>query len=288
MRTFLPSTMRHGCVTLAAGVAALLSLSIADAAENPKLPDWAPKPKPHVVEDRFRAEVSFLGAAFDTKLRIDPSPALRGTELDTETDLALDDSQFLVLGELTLLPGDRHLVRLSGLSSRRSAETVLTRRIVFENETYFAGEHVDSELNLNLFGLTYGYRFVASERAELAASFGIQIADVEANAVVRSRVVRDSESGVAPLPLIGFEGRFDFTKRWSVEARIQYLSARIEEVDGSIMDARLAISWRANPHLLFGLGYRSFSVDIDSENESTPGFVDMQISGPTLFVRASL
>jgi hypothetical protein len=288
MRTSLPGTMRNVRAATAVGMVVLLSISIARAADNPKLPDWAPKPKPHAVEDRFRAEVSFLGAAYDTKLRLDPSPALRGTEIDTETDLALDDSEFLVLGELTLLPGDRHLVRLSGLSSRRSAETALTRRIVFEDEIYNAGERVDSELNLTLFGLTYGYRLIARERAELAASFGIQVADVEANAVVRSRVVRDSESGVAPLPLLGLEGRFDFTKRWSVEARVQYLSARIDDVDGSILDARVAISWRANPHLLFGLGYRSFTVEIESENESTPGFVDMKISGPTLFMRASL
>jgi hypothetical protein len=255
---------------------------------NPNLPDWAPKPKPHIVEDRFRAEVSMLGAAFDTQLRLDRSLAVPGTLINVEDDLALDDQQYLILGELTLLPGDRHLVRLSGLTTRRSAQTVLNRRIVFDDQTYFINERVDSELNLTLFGLTYGYRFIASERAELTASFGIQVAEVEANAVVRSRVVRDAETGVAPLPLIGLEGRYDFGDHWSIEARVQYLTANIEDVDGSIMDARAAIAWRTNPHLVFGLGYRSFAIDIDSQNESTPGLVEMKISGPTLFIRASL
>jgi len=258
------------------------------AAENDKLPDWAPKPEPHIVEDRFRAEVSFLGAAYDTQIRLDPSQTIQGTQVSAEDDLALDDSQFLVLGELTLLPGDHHLVRLSGLSARRSARTILERGLVFEDDVYFRGERVDSELNLTLFGLTYGYRFIASERAELTASFGIQVAEVEANAVVRSRVVRDAESGVAPLPLVGLEGRYDFTDHWSFEARVQYLTANIEDVDGSIMDARAAIAWRTNPHLVFGLGYRTLSIEIDSQNESTPGLVKMDISGPTLFMRASL
>jgi hypothetical protein len=265
-----------------------LAPNLSQGAENPTLPDWAPKPKPNVIEDRFRAEVSMLGAQFDTQLRIDPSATVQGTGISAEDDLGLDDSQFLVLGELTLLPGDRHLVRFSGLSTHRSAQEVLTRTIIFEDDIYFANERVDSELNLDLFGLTYGYRFLSSDRAELAATFGIQIADVEANVVVRSRVVRDNESGVAPLPLIGLEGRFDFTQQWSAEARIQYLTANVEDVDGSIMDARAAITWRANPHLVFGLGYRSFAIDIDSQNESTPGVVDMKIAGPTLFIRASL
>jgi hypothetical protein len=258
------------------------------AADNPNLPEWAPKPKPHIIEDRFRAEVAFFGAAFDTQLRIDPSATVLGTQVSAEDDLALDDAQYLVLGELTLLPGDHHLVRLSGLSARRSAQTTLDRGLVFEDDVYFRGERVDSELNLTMFGLTYGYRFIARERAELTASFGLQVSEVEANVVVRSRVVRDAESGVAPLPLIGLEGRFDFTDRWSLEARVQYLTANIEDVDGSIMDARGAITWRTNPHLVFGLGYRSLSIDIDSQNESTPGFVEMKISGPVLFIRASL
>jgi len=273
---------------------ALLGASLwcgtASAAENTNsnLPDWAPKPTPTILEDRFRAEVSMLGAAFDTTLRIDPSQTIKGTVINAEDDLALDDSQFLILGELTLLPGDRHLVRLSGLSARRSAQTVLDQGIIFEDDIYFRGETVDSELNITMFGLTYGYRFIANESAEVAATFGIQVVEIEANAVVRNRIVRDPESGVAPLPLIGLEGRFDFTTQWGLEVRMQYLTANIEDVDGSIMDARAAVTWRTNPHLVFGLGYRSLSFDIDSQNESTPGFVDMQISGPTLFIRASL
>jgi hypothetical protein len=291
LRSTLPVNRQRSTVNLASALAVCVCALVTNhsqAAENSNLPDWAPKPKPNVVEDRFRVEISMLGAAFDTRLRIDPSATVQGTEISAEDDLALDDSAFLILGELTLLPGDRHLVRLSGLTTRRSAQTTLTRGIVFEDDVYFRGERVESELNLTMFGLTYGYRFLASERAEIAASFGIQVAEVEANVVVPSRVVRDSETGVAPLPLIGLEGRYDFTPQWSAEARIQYLTANIEDVDGSIMDARIAATWRANPHLVFGLGYRSFTINIDSQNESTPGLVDMKIAGPTLFVRASL
>lgn len=285
-----PSVHRRPAATLVAvclATCACIGAASANAAEG-TLPDWAPKPKPNVVEDRFRAEVSLLGAAFDTQLRIDPSLNVQGTTIAAEDDLALDDSQFLMLGELTLLPGERHLVRLSGFAAHRSAQAILKRGIIFEDEVYFRGERVDSELDLTMFGLTYGYRFIVRERAELAATFGIQVAEVEANAVVRSRVVRDAESGVAPLPLIGLEGRYDFTQRWSMEVRVQYLEADIEDVDGSILDARAAIAWRANPYLVFGLGYRSFTVEVDSKNESTPGFVDMRMSGPTLFIRASL
>lgn len=253
-----------------------------------ELPEWAPGPKPRVVEDRFRAEVNFIWAGVDTQLRVDPSNIQRGTQISAEDDLGLDDTELMTQAELTLLPGDHHLIRFSALNTRRSAQKNIDRQIRFDDQVYVAGERVDSEMNISMFGLTYGYRFLASNRAEVTASFGIQIASVETNAVVRSRVVREAEDGVAPLPLVGLEGRYDFTDRWSAEGRLQYLGANIDDVEGSILDARLAATWRVNPYLVFGLGYRSFSLDIDSRNSSTPGLVDMEIAGPLLFARASL
>ena len=253
-----------------------------------KLPDWAPQPKPNVIEDRLRLEVNLLGASATTKLRVDESPTLPGTEINAEDDLGLDDFQLLPQVELTLLPGERHLIRLSRFAIDRSAATHLEKNISFDDQDYLVGERVDSILNLTMFGLTYGYRFIVAPRGEISASFGIQIADVEANAVVRSRVVRESESGVAPLPLLGLEGRYDFSPRWSMEARVQYLTVNETDVDGSILDARLGVTWRMNPYLLFGLGYRTFQIDVNSADEDTPGFVDLTVSGPLLFVRASM
>jgi hypothetical protein len=252
-------------------------------------PSWAARPdQAGIVEDRFRIEIDLLGAGLDTNLRVDESPTVPGTTLDAEDDLGLDDSQFLPQVELTLLPGEHHLLRLSALSTHRSADRIIERDIVYDDQIYRVGERVDSRLNLTLVGLTYGFRFLVRQDSELTATFGVQIADVEVNAVVRSRVIREAESGVAPLPLAGLEGRYDFARRWSVEGRIQYLDADIEQVDGSILDARVAVTWRKNPYLLFGLGFRRFAIDADSSDESTPGLVDMSVDGPLLFVRAGL
>lgn len=261
----------------------------APAAEAPgNLPDWAPKPRPNVVEDRLRVEVNLFGASPTTDLRVDESPTEPGTEINAEDDLGLEDFQLLPQVEITLLPGEHHLVRLSAFAIHRSAQKQIEKEISFDNEDYLVNERVDSLLNITMFGLTYGYRFLVHQRAEISATIGVQIADVEANAVVRSRVVRESESGVAPLPLLGVEGRFDFTPSWAVEARAQYLTVDISQVDGSILDARLAVTWRLNPYLALGLGYRTFQIDVDSQDEGTPGFVDLSVAGPLLFVRASM
>lgn len=279
-------------LSVAASIALSLAMGAAHAADkqptNDKLPDWAPQPKPHVVEDKFRAEVMMLGASYDTTLRIDPTLATPGTPINAEDDLGLDDSDVLPLAEITLLPGERHMVRLSGFGMRRRAQKVITKTIVFDDQTYLPGERVNSTLNMTMIGLTYGYSVVKLPRFDFALTFGVQVIEVEANAVVPSRVVRDSETGVTPLPLAGIEGRYDFTDRWSAEMRLQYLSVEFDEIDGSVMDARAAITWRKNPYLVFGLGYRSFGVEVDSQDVDTPGRVDMEMAGPLLFMRASL
>lgn len=279
-------------LSVAVSFALSLVTGAALAAETPptndKLPDWAPQPRPNVVEDKFRAEVMMLGASFDTSIRIDPTLAMQGTTIDGENDLGLDASDLLVLGEITLLPGDRHLLRLSGFGMRRRAQKNINRIIVFDDQTYQIGERVNSTLNVTMLGLTYGYSVVKMQQLDVALTFGIQVIEVEANAVVPARVVRDSETGVTPLPLAGIEGRYDFNDRWSTEARLQYLSVEFDDIDGSVMDARLALTWRKNPYLVFGLGYRLFGVEVDSRDLDTPGRVDMEMSGPLLFMRASL
>jgi hypothetical protein len=271
---------------------ALSLFSVAHAADkkptNDKLPDWAPQPKPHVVEDRFRVEVLALSAGIDTDVRVDQTLALPGTLINAEDDLGLDDNKLLPLAEITLLPGDRHLIRLSGFSLRRSARAAIDETIVFDDQTYRPGEVVDSTLNLTSVGLTYGYSIVKTRGVDLALTFGVQVVEVDANAVVRSRVVRDSETAVTPLPLVGIEGRYDFNDRWSFEARLQYLSVEFDEIDGSVLDARAALTWRMNPHLVFGLGYRNFDVEVDSRDVDDPGIFEMKMAGPLLFMRASL
>lgn len=249
---------------------------------------WSPEKPPRLIEDRLRLEVGVLPVSINSELRLDPSATVRGTDIDGESDLGLANSKVVPQVELTLLPGKHHLVRLSAFAVRRSAQERIEEQIVFEDEVYEPNELVDSELNLALVGLTYGYRFIASERAELAATFGIHIAEAEANAVVRSRVIREAEDGVLPIPLLGVEGRFAFSSRWSAEARAQYLGGEHDETKASIADLRGALTWRHNPHLVWGAGYRFFRIKVNSKDPDDSGRVELQFAGPQLFVRASL
>ncbi len=265
----------------------------------------SPEPPPHSLDDRFRLEFDLFYGAYDTTIRLDnvtTNPAtgavtvVPGTPISAESDFGLASTQLLGQIELTLLPGKHHMVRLSGLSMRREGSRVLTRTVQWDNSTYRVGARVDSHLNLTMVGLTYGYLPVRNDRFELGASFGVQIASVATNAEIRSGSIRDEDSAVGPIPLVGLEGRFDFTPRWSIDGRIQYLSLGLIEsagvdlsgVDGTITDYRVAIRFRQNQHFIYGLGYRRFNVDVNAPTSDPAGLVNIGVSGPMVFVQASM
>lgn len=278
----------HALATACAILAGLAACATAAAQSVPARSGLTEEIPPRVIEDRLRLEIGAFGATMDTVLRIDRSLALQGTEIGVEQDLALTNAKGLPHLELTLLPGNRNLIRLSSMSLRRAAQATLSRTIVFDDQVYLPNERASSTLDLTLFGLTYGFQFLKNEAFDLAATVGVQIAELETNVVVPSRVLRDAESGVAPLPMVGLEGRAFFGRRWSVEGRLQYLKVDINEVAGSYMDARASVLWRLNPHLAAGLGYRYLNLSVDSRDAGDPGLLDLSISGPMLFMQASL
>jgi len=267
----------------------------------------SPNPPQHAYEDRFRLEVDMLYGAYNTQVRLDKvttnagsiTAVTPGTTVSGETDLGLAKSQVLGQVELTLLPGKHHMVRFNALSMRRDANHVLTRNISWGNELtpYVIGDRVDSHLNLSLIGLTYGYLPLRTDRYELGVSFGVQIASVSANAEVRAtHPPRSAEAAAGPIPVFGLEGRYDFTRRWSVDARWQYLSlgwaksfgADLSGVQATISDGRLALRWRQNQHLLYGLGYRYFNLNASASSTDPSGMVTLGLTGPVLFLQASL
>jgi hypothetical protein len=272
--------------TLAATLGLLLGchLQSAQAARD----YLSPTPPPYVIEDRFRLEVDILHANYETQIRLDETPQNPGTLISAEEDLGLDDTDTVLQLELTLLPGDHHLVRLHGLSMRRNGYAYLTRNIEWDDRTYAAGQRVDSRINISMIGLTYGWLPFRTDRYEFGVTAGVQIADVEMNVEVRSEPPEETEEGIAPIPFVGIEGRYDFSRRWSIDGRYQYLSLSKDDLDAKITDARFAIRWRKNQHFVLGLGYRLFDLNIESLDEDTPGFVSLGMKGPMLFVQGSM
>ena len=263
-------------------------LAAVSAHADVKQMPWESAPPPRLIEDRFRLDVGLWDTSIETQLRADATPQQPGTTLSGENDIGLTKHQSMPNFELTLLPGKRHLIRINAFNSRRDGQAILNSTVSFDGNTYTAGSLVKSTLNLNLLGVGYGYRLLKTERYEVAADISVQIASVETNVYVPSQNIRQADSYVVPLPLVGLEGRWEVIPKWNLLGRYQWLGGSSSDIKGAIRDWRVGVQWQFSQHVGVGLHYRGFGINVESSGGSHPGEVDLKYRGAQLEFRASL
>ncbi len=261
--------------------------SLSAHAEVRQMP-WETAPPPRVIEDRLRLEMGVWNANINTVLREDATPSQPGTVLDGESDTGLADSALMGDIELTLLPGQRHLVRVFGFSSHRSGSAVLTHNIAFDGNIYLTGQTVKSVFNLDMLGVGYAWRLLKKPTYEVDLGLDVQISDVEANVYVPQMTVREADEGVLPLPMVDIEGRWEVRPKWLLEARYRWLDGSGGDVTGTITDWRVGVQWQFMQHLGVGLHYRNFNTSVDSASTSNPGALRLDYKGAQLSFRASM
>lgn len=249
---------------------------------------WESSPPPRLIEDRFRVEVGLWDTNVATQIRADTTPQQPGTTLSGENDVGLSSHQSMPNFELTLLPGKHNLIRINAFNSRRDGQAVLSKSVLFDGNTYAVGSEVKSTLNINLIGVGYGYRVLKAERYELDADISVQIASVETNVYVPTQNIREADSDVVPLPLVGLEGRWEVIPKWNLLGRYQWLGGSSTNVKGAIRDWRVGVKWQFTQHLGVGLNYRGFGINVESSSSSHPGEVDIKYRGAQLEFSASL
>lgn len=97
-------------------------------------------------------------------------------------------------------------------------------------------------------------------------------------------------SASADLPLPVFRGRalWRMGGVFYVDAMVQCFALSIDEYDGSIVNHRAAVAWQLRKWVGIGVGYDSFSVDVDTDKDGFRGSVDWTCEGPQIFYNVSL
>lgn len=242
---------------------------------------------PSPITDRFSIRGTYYNGSVDTVFRLDDPDGTLGTIVNAEDDLALDDQIDLGRLEVYFRFGERNRLRVDYFKINRFAATTLERTIDFGEDTFLAGERVESTIDLRSLAFTYTYSFWRSERFEIGAGLGLHLLEVKAVGEAIDRLDREEESGIAPFPTVALDATYRISDRFSVTARGQHFSASVEDVDGSLTEYHLDVQYRWTPNLTVGLGYWHFDVDVAVEDDDFPGLFILETQGPELFFRAS-
>jgi hypothetical protein len=130
---------------------------------------------------------------------------------------------------------------------------------------------------------------------ELSASIGLHYSDFEAalgasvsgGGAGADRRVEESGDIGAPLPVLGLRGTWAITNTLSVDVSGQYFSMTYGDIEGNVQNYRALLNWQPKSWLGLGVGYDSFSLDVDVDSNRFRGRMDWSYQGPMIFYSAS-
>lgn len=174
----------------------------------------------------------------------------------------------------------------SDVKSAVLAEDVGWGDLVFQQ-----GSSVSAGHDFELIRVFFARRFESKEHHEFGIGAGLHWIElgafIEGNAIIAgggNAFRTESVSVSAPLPNIGAWYTYSISPEWAVKARLDWLSASIDEYDGTLINASVGINYQAFKYAGIGLSYNVFSLDGGITKPGWRGAVDIDYEGPYVFL----
>ena len=229
----------------------------------------------------------------DTQVRVETTSAAIGTDIDFEKDLDLDKEEVLPAVSAGARFG-RVIVGLDFFKLKREGSIALAREIRFDDTVYPVSARIDSSFDSDIYRLTVGYAVVQSETVELGAAIGVHATrfdlslEGEASAGGGSiEARRRRRDFLAPIPTIGLFGTWQVAPRLELTGRVDYLSLKISDYDGRLINVQAGIAYRLFDNVSIGAAYRYVDYRVDVEKEVWQGRVHYKLNGPAVQLQAS-
>jgi len=284
-RALIPALPLMGAA-LALPAAPVPPASFVSYDDNPAPPPLAGAP-PSPITDHLALNAGFFWGSVSTYGQFNTAQGVPGTPLTAEENLGLTSKAYQPQLELLFRLEQRHRVRVDFFDLRRNGEVVLTSPIQFGEQTFEAGQPLRSMLNWRQMDITYTYSFLRRERFELGAGLGFHLLEAEARAQVPGTPQLADYSEAGPFATLALDGTWLFARRWSLNARAQYMHLIVHQFDGLLEDFHADVQYRWRRNFSLGAGYDYALHQVDIHNHDPSGEVRLRVSGPQLFLRVS-
>jgi len=241
------------------------------------------------LEDRF--SISMGGFLLDTSTKIRVDGSVRGTEIDTDRDLALHDSdRFRLDGYWRITP--RQKLRVMYFDTSNEADKRLERSFIFNDKPYTAGLDLHATTKTQVTELAWEYAFMRRDTYELSGSVGIHNLkfdtglDAALNGTPLTSLSTSSQAN-GPLPVLGVHGVWRMNDKFYLDAMIQYFSIGYDVYDGRVTDYTASAVWQATKHFGVGAGWNRFVTSVDVDGKHFDGMLRWSYGGARVFVNFS-
>jgi len=226
-----------------------------------------------VVGEDYRIEVSFNIWAPQRDIVISSeSLGVVGSSINAVEDLGFERESFPEF-RAVLRPTQKFKFRIGYTPIKYEAETVLTRRIVFNGQNYNVGVPVNSKFDWKAWRFGLEYDFLYTDRGFLGFIVDAKYQNLRVD--LNSPVAAEYASVKVPIPTIGVGGRVYVTDRLAVNGELTGLKLAYQDEEGTYLDWDLGATYNFTRNVGVQAGYRWLSVDYEIDED----FGDLQLNG---------
>lgn len=222
---------------------------------------------------------------FDTSLTVS-SDALAGAVLDLEDTLGVSDHSSVFRLDTYYSFSPRHRLDFSYYAIDRNGRRSIPNDINVGEVVIPAGS-VDTTFDTTIFKLAYRYNFVADERTVVGASFGFHTMQFDTSIGTSNNVVEETFKAIAPLPVLGLHGEYALSDKWRLLASAEFLQVDLGSFRGVLVDQRLSIEHDTFEHVGWGLGFNSFNLSANVQDDPLSADIEYAFQGLMLYLRTS-
>jgi hypothetical protein len=195
-------------------------------------------------------------------IQVDDS-GIVGDKVDIKDDLGIDNEAYPWVEVFTGI--GRHHLAFSYYEAKYDASQYLTKRIVFNGQTYNINDLVDSKINYKMYDFMYQYDIVDWENILAGFSLGIvgRVKYIDGEVGLASGTQATKQEFSAPIPLLGANFHMGLLAD-ILEARV--LLTGMGYSDGNCFDGQVDVSLTPLPFFDIHAGYRVFYLDADVDD----------------------
>jgi hypothetical protein len=278
----------------------MLCVNIGNAQSAESVPEQLDNP---YTQNKWAFWVGGFFPNVESEIRLDSHLGSPGDGLNLEDALGLEDSKTVLWGGARWRYLPRHQIELEISNLNRSGtNSAITDELDIGDETIRAGARIDTEFDLTLIRLTYGYSFFRRPKHDVAVKAGFHVTNFGLNIRAFGDILNvdsgqplcnpspcetaiETDSFTIPLPHLGLSYAYTITPKLALRSQLLFFTLKINDIKGTLSEVDLDLQYRPWENFGFGTGLRYFNVTVEDEGDAfIRGKFEYDFWGPVVYV----
>lgn len=242
--------------------------------------DWRSRIREN--HSQFFLKGNYVWAQYETNITTKYPGSIFSATIGLEEHLELPDQQaFLTTSFLgRFSPGSGIYVEYYGLKRNKSFTT--TKELVFFEDTIPAGTTSGTYFNTQVFSAGYLLSVLKKSEAFLGIYFNVYLMNLNTGVYSDFKSHESSLNMSIPFPNIGLVTALEIREWLYFGANVGVFVFQLEDLNQSLYDFNIELSFRPNKWLGISVSYKEFDVQIKSTENAMDVLVDYNFKGPSL------